>query len=66
MDKETITPATFTLTDAKNSKGLVEGTVELIGGDTKFIPSKPLNANSKYTAKISKDVKDLGGKSINY
>jgi Bacterial Ig-like domain len=61
MDKETIIPATFTLTDAKNSKGLVEGTVELIGGDTKFTPSKPLNANSKYTAKISKYVKDLGG-----
>lgn len=61
MDKETITPTAFTLTDAKDSKVFVEGTVELIGGDAKFTPNKPLNANSKYTAKISKDVKDLGG-----
>jgi hypothetical protein len=61
MDKETITPAAFTLTDAKDSKVSVEGKVELIGGDAKFTPNKPLNANSKYTAKISKDVKDLGG-----
>jgi hypothetical protein len=37
MDKETIISATFTLTDAKNSKGLVEGTVELIGGDTNLL-----------------------------
>jgi hypothetical protein len=62
MNKETITPATFTLTnetDAKKPK--VEGTVELIGGDAKFTPSKPLNAATKYTAKISKDVKDLAG-----
>jgi hypothetical protein len=51
MDKETIIPETFSLTDAKNSKGLVEGTVELISGDTKFTPSKPLNINSKYVAK---------------
>jgi len=62
MDKETINSTTFTLTDVKNSK--IDGTIELIGADAKFTPITPLKTNTKYIAKISKDVKDISGNTL--
>jgi hypothetical protein len=63
MDKETINSTTFTLKNSTNNS-VIDGTIELIGADAKFTPNTPLNANTKYIAKISKDVKDISGNNL--
>ena len=62
MDKSTFNSVTFTLKDDSNTD--VPGTITLEGGNAIFKPSNNLNGDSKYTAKISKDVKSLTGNSL--
>lgn len=61
MDAETINQ-NFTLKNDSNSD--VKGTVTLEGARAIFRPAANLDAGIKYTAKISKDVKNLNGESM--
>jgi hypothetical protein len=60
IDPTTINSKTFTLKDDKNA--LVEGTVTLEGGNAIFKPKDLLKPKTKYTATITKDVKDMAGR----
>jgi hypothetical protein len=64
MNSSTINSQTFTLKDDTNSN--LEGTVTLEGGNAIFKPStsNPLKPLTKYTATITKDVKDITGNSL--
>lgn len=62
LDPTTINTNTFTLKDDKNQP--IEGTVTLEGGNVIFNPKESFKPNTKYTATITKDVKDLSGKSL--
>lgn len=62
MDKSTINSNTFTL--KYNSDSYVEGTVRFIGGAAEFNPSNSLKPLTKYTATITKEAKDMTGKSL--
>jgi len=62
MDEETINTNTFTLKDKSNAD--VDGTITVEGGKAIFRPADKLNAGSKYTAKITKEVKSVTGDSM--
>ncbi|HEX7179464.1 MAG TPA: Ig-like domain-containing protein [Nitrososphaeraceae archaeon] len=62
MDKSTFTPTSFTLKDSKNAN--VSGTISVEGGNAILKPENSLNAGTKYTAKITKDVKSMTGDSL--
>jgi hypothetical protein len=62
INKETLNPSTFTLKDESDSD--VAGTLTLEGGNAIFKPASKLNDGSKYTAKISKEVKSVTGDSM--
>jgi hypothetical protein len=62
MDKSTFTPKTFTLQYIKdNAKTNVSGEITFEGGNAILKPSNPLKPLTKYTAKITKDVKSVTG-----
>lgn len=62
MDKSTVNSKTFTLKDDTNSD--ISGTITLEGGNAILKPLGDLNPGSKYTAKISKEVKSVTGDSL--
>lgn len=62
MDKSTFTPTSFTLKDSKNTN--VSGTISVEGGNAILKPANSLNADTKYIAKITKDVKSMTGDSL--
>jgi Bacterial Ig-like domain len=62
MNKETVNSSTFTLKDDSDSD--VAGTITLEGANAIFKPADNLNPASKYTAKISKEVKSVSGDSL--
>jgi hypothetical protein len=62
MDKSTINSKTFTLKD--NNNAVVDATISLEGGNAILKPASPLNHGSKYTAKITKDVKSISGEPL--
>jgi hypothetical protein len=62
MGEETINPNTFTLKDDSNTD--VDGTITVEGGKAIFRPAVKLNVGTKYTAKISKEVKSVTGDSM--
>jgi hypothetical protein len=61
LDQTTINSNTFTLKDNKLNKN-VEGTVTLEGGNVIFQPKDSLKPDTKYTATITKEVKDIAGR----
>lgn len=60
LDPISVNSNTFTLKDGSNV--LVEGTISLEGGNAIFMPKDFLKPNTKYTASLSKDVKDISGR----
>lgn len=60
LDPTTINSKTFTLKDGSNFP--VEGTITLEGGNAIFKPKETLKPNTKYTATLSKDIKDISGR----
>ena len=62
INKETLNPSTFTLKDESDTD--VPGTIKLEGANAIFKPASKLNDGSKYTAKISKEVKSVTGDSL--
>ena len=62
MDKSTVNSNTFTLKDDTNSD--ISGMITLVGGNATLKPSADLKARTKYTAKISKDLKSITGDSL--
>lgn len=63
LDSTTINSNTFSLKDNKTNKN-VEGTVTLEGGNVIFKPKDSLTSDTKYTATITKEVKDMSGKAL--
>jgi Bacterial Ig-like domain len=62
IDKSTVNSNTFTLKDDTNSD--ISGTITLEGGNAILKPLGDLKPATKYTAKISKDVKSITGDSL--
>ena len=60
LDPTTINSKTFTLKDGSNA--LVEGTITLEGGNALFKPKESLKPSTKYTATLSKDIRDISGR----
>ena len=63
LDPATINSKTFILKDGSNVP--VEGTITLEGGNAIFKPKESLKPNTKYTATLSKDIKDISGRLLN-
>ncbi|SRX73707.1 ice-binding family protein [Aequorivita antarctica] len=61
MDPTTINATSFSLTDGDNS---ITGDVSFSGTTASFTPTANLNPLSNYTAMLTTDAKDLGGKAI--
>jgi Bacterial Ig-like domain len=62
VNKETLNSSTFTLKDDSNTD--LDGTITLEGAIAIFRPAGNLNGSTKYTAKISKEVKSVSGDSM--
>ena len=62
IDPASINTNTFTLKDDKNTQ--IEGTVTLEGGNAIFKPKEILKLNTKYTVTLTKDVKDVSGRTL--
>lgn len=62
MDPLTVNSKTFTLRDDTNSD--ISGTITLEGANAILKPLGDLNPGSKYSAKITKDVKSISGDSL--
>ena len=62
LDPTTINSTTVTLKDKDNKN--IEGTVTLEGGNVIFKPKDFLASETKYTATITKEVKDIFGNAL--